>query len=349
MPLPPNRPSISSPNDPREPAYKALDADVFTKVWAENSALTARSAKSLHSVGVLRHWTEGQVLLSRGQSTSTALLLVKGRLRVSVTTPEGEEQLLRWMLPGEISGLSSVFAETTYPADLVAVGKRSGRPSPKQDHVSRLLVDHARTGARVAATASQESSRTAELLTLAGRLEAVLRGVEADYGQAFVAGGPALQQALRPSRLALSDTAERFQALVQAMAAEGTLERDRAALQVEYHLLLENLRQTWQVGLHALQARACAAVVVVPPGLRGRGLEQRQAARRVDDDQAVDLVRVGDTHFQRHAAAGGHAQQRPDQQERHQQQLLERQRGRPPCGARQAAARTARRFPRDLR
>jgi CRP-like cAMP-binding protein len=27
------------------------------------------------------------------------------------------------MLPGEISGLSSVFAETTYPADLVSVGQ----------------------------------------------------------------------------------------------------------------------------------------------------------------------------------------------------------------------------------
>ena len=34
-------------------------------------------------------------------------------------------------------------------ADLVAVGKRAGRPSPKQDHVSRLLVDYASTGARV--------------------------------------------------------------------------------------------------------------------------------------------------------------------------------------------------------
>ncbi|MBJ6121726.1 uroporphyrinogen-III C-methyltransferase [Sphingomonas mollis] len=34
-------------------------------------------------------------------------------------------------------------------ADLVAVGKRAGRASPSQDHVSRLLVDHARTGARV--------------------------------------------------------------------------------------------------------------------------------------------------------------------------------------------------------
>lgn len=34
-------------------------------------------------------------------------------------------------------------------ADLIAVGKRAGRASPRQDHVSRLLVDHARTGARV--------------------------------------------------------------------------------------------------------------------------------------------------------------------------------------------------------
>ena len=34
-------------------------------------------------------------------------------------------------------------------AELVAVGKRAGRPSPTQAHVSRLLVDHAASGARV--------------------------------------------------------------------------------------------------------------------------------------------------------------------------------------------------------
>ncbi|WP_204115807.1 uroporphyrinogen-III C-methyltransferase [Shimia biformata] len=34
-------------------------------------------------------------------------------------------------------------------ADLVGVGKRAGRASPKQDHVSQLLVDYAKTGARV--------------------------------------------------------------------------------------------------------------------------------------------------------------------------------------------------------
>lgn len=122
MPLPPTRPFRAAKNASHAVPVKSLGADVFTKVWAESSALKPRSVQVLQGVGVLRHWTEGQVVLSRGQATSAALLLFKGRLRVSVTTPDGEEQLLRWMLPGEISGLSSVFAETTYPTDLVAAG-----------------------------------------------------------------------------------------------------------------------------------------------------------------------------------------------------------------------------------
>ena len=42
-----------------------------------------------------------------------------------------------------------ILAHARAGADMVAVGKRAGRPSPKQDHVSRLLVDYASTGARV--------------------------------------------------------------------------------------------------------------------------------------------------------------------------------------------------------
>lgn len=49
-------------------------------------------------------------------------------------------------------------------ADLVGVGKRAGRPSPKQDHVSRLLVDYAKTGAKVVRLKSGDSG-------LFGRLE----------------------------------------------------------------------------------------------------------------------------------------------------------------------------------
>lgn len=34
-------------------------------------------------------------------------------------------------------------------ADLIGVGKRAGRASPKQDHVSRVLVDYAKTGQNI--------------------------------------------------------------------------------------------------------------------------------------------------------------------------------------------------------
>mgnify|MGYP000731180396 CR=1 FL=1 len=49
-------------------------------------------------------------------------------------------------------------------ADLVAVGKRAGRPSPKQDHVSRLLVDYAQQDQHVVRLKSGDSG-------IFGRLE----------------------------------------------------------------------------------------------------------------------------------------------------------------------------------
>jgi uroporphyrin-III C-methyltransferase len=57
-------------------------------------------------------------------------------------------------------------------ADLVSVGKRAGRASPKQDHVSRLLVDYARTGASVVRLKSGDAG-------IFGRLEEELIAVRA--------------------------------------------------------------------------------------------------------------------------------------------------------------------------
>lgn len=59
-------------------------------------------------------------------------------------------------------------------ADLVGVGKRAGRPSPRQHHVSRLLVDYARTGQRVVRLKSGDAG-------IFGRLEEeVVALMEAD-------------------------------------------------------------------------------------------------------------------------------------------------------------------------
>jgi uroporphyrin-III C-methyltransferase len=57
-----------------------------------------------------------------------------------------------------------ILTHVSAGAELVAVGKRAGKPSPKQDHVSRLLVDHALTGQRVVRLKSGDSG-------IFGRLE----------------------------------------------------------------------------------------------------------------------------------------------------------------------------------
>ncbi len=62
-------------------------------------------------------------------------------------------------------------------ADLVGVGKRAGRPSPKQDHVSRLLVEYAQTGQKVVRLKSGDGG-------MFGRLEeelVALRAAGIDY------------------------------------------------------------------------------------------------------------------------------------------------------------------------
>ncbi|TVR09181.1 MAG: uroporphyrinogen-III C-methyltransferase [Salinarimonadaceae bacterium] len=57
-----------------------------------------------------------------------------------------------------------ILAHARPGADLVGVGKRAGRPSPQQRHVSRLLVDYARGGGRIVRLKSGDAG-------LFGRLE----------------------------------------------------------------------------------------------------------------------------------------------------------------------------------
>ncbi len=67
-------------------------------------------------------------------------------------------------------------------ANLVAVGKRAGRPSTKQHHVNRLLVDYAATGSRVVRLKSGDAG-------IFGRLEEELETLrEAGIGYEIIPG-----------------------------------------------------------------------------------------------------------------------------------------------------------------
>lgn len=69
-------------------------------------------------------------------------------------------------------------------ADLVGVGKRAGRPSPKQNHVSRLLIDYAQAGQRVVRLKSGDGG-------IFGRLEEEIFALkEASIGFEIIPGVP---------------------------------------------------------------------------------------------------------------------------------------------------------------
>ena len=92
-------------------------------------------------------------------------------------------------------------------ADLVSVGKRAGRASPRQDHVSRLLVDYAKAGGRVVRLKSGDGG-------IFGRLEeelTVLQDAGIDYE--IVPGVPSACAAAAEAGIPLTrrQTARRLQ------------------------------------------------------------------------------------------------------------------------------------------
>ena len=81
-------------------------------------------------------------------------------------------------------------------ADLIGVGKRAGRASPKQEHVSRLLVEHAMTGAQVVRLKSGDAGifgrleEEAAALSAAGIPFEIIPGVTAASAAAAAASIP---------------------------------------------------------------------------------------------------------------------------------------------------------------
>lgn len=81
-------------------------------------------------------------------------------------------------------------------ADLVGVGKRAGRPSPKQDHVSQLLVDYAQSGQHVVRLKSGDGGMFGRLeeelvaLRAAGIAYEIIPGVPSAIAAAAAAGIP---------------------------------------------------------------------------------------------------------------------------------------------------------------
>ncbi|TAH12815.1 MAG: EAL domain-containing protein [Curvibacter sp.] len=100
---------------------------------------------------------------------------------------------------------------------------------------------------------SQSKNPSAQLLTLVGQLDAVLRGIESDYEQAWLAGTPQLRTGLGATRSALQQQVLQFSRTVQDASVDGLSAEEAVALDLAYQAALGGLDDAWRAGLAQLQ------------------------------------------------------------------------------------------------
>jgi diguanylate cyclase (GGDEF)-like protein/PAS domain S-box-containing protein len=110
---------------------------------------------------------------------------------------------------------------------------------------SRQFMLHPGSG-----TASQTQ---AQLLTLLGRLDAVLQGMESDYDQVWLAGSQPLKDALQTTRRSLLEQSNIFALSIQKSADHKITAIEVAQLDVAYTSAVTTLNQAWTSCIVQLQ------------------------------------------------------------------------------------------------
>ena len=84
-----------------------------------------------------------------------------------------------------------------------------------------------------------------QFLIIEGRLDAVAKGIEADYSEGFAAGGPELKAALDPSRIKLLASIERFRQEARQVVESGITDGGLAKVEAERRALLTAMHTAW--------------------------------------------------------------------------------------------------------
>lgn len=88
--------------------------DLFSSMREEELGVVVDAA-------VPRQVPKGTAMFEQGAPAEEFFLLLDGRLRVSQLTPEGEQVLIRFVVPGEVCGVAVAMRRPDYPGSAAAV------------------------------------------------------------------------------------------------------------------------------------------------------------------------------------------------------------------------------------
>lgn len=201
------------------------------------AGLAPETRADLARIGFLQRWTAGQVLFQRGDRDDRMLAIVSGRIKLSITTPQGRELVLTSLGKGEVLGELALLDGEPRSTDAMAT-EATTAILLSRDRVLQLAERRADLPLAIArhicgqlrrATFQMESIA---LYDLQGRLVRYL--LMAARQKAPQDGGPdvRLDLGLNQSDLAavLGATRSRLNNALQDLAAEGAIRRDGAAV-----------------------------------------------------------------------------------------------------------------------
>ena len=201
------------------------------------SGLALETRADLARIGFLQRWTAGQVIFQRGDRDDRMLAILSGRIKLSVTTPQGRELVLTSLGKGEVLGELALLDGEPRSTDAMAseattaillsrdkflqvAEKRADLPLA----IARHICGHLRR-----ATFQMESIA---LYDLQGRLVRYLLMASGQRAGRGTSDEVRVDLGLNQSDLAavLGATRSRVNNALQDLAAEGVIRRDGATV-----------------------------------------------------------------------------------------------------------------------
>ena len=103
--------------------------------------ITESQAADILNRGNRVHLKSGNILFHQGDPAYKSFLVLNGRLKLIKLHEEGKETILRYIGPGEITAIISVFKEKEYPATAETIGATEAVGWDKQT-MMRLMLEY---------------------------------------------------------------------------------------------------------------------------------------------------------------------------------------------------------------
>lgn len=117
----------------------------------------------LHEALVSRTYPKGALIIAQGDSGGSLHIVRTGRVKINRISPQGKEQILRFLEPGDFFGELSLFSEEPVPFNAEALVATSICTIQK-NHVDHVLRENPETALKVIRALSHRLSEAEQLI-----------------------------------------------------------------------------------------------------------------------------------------------------------------------------------------